>query len=195
MTKLTGPFNIGVLDSETTVFSIDVSGTATYAGNIDVVGDANITGSLIVSAGMAITGTAQVVQGGQAGKIEVVQQATLIQSHTAAAPLQMNLPTGVNLTDVLIDVEVPFGTPAGVTAAIVETVLGTATAASILGKAVVSASGRYAPLNDRAGGEAGGSMTLMRNLVFGTVETFVSIQDSATAISVGQAIITLKYIV
>lgn len=183
MTTFTGPLKVKLLDAETTVAEIEVSGTAMFAAM-------TVVGALTVSGGLNVTGTAQVTQGGQTGKMELIQQVTIAQDNTAAAPAQLVLPSAANITDVLIDIETPFASPAGATACNVDVQL--ASAANLIGRAVVSASGRYDALT--LGGV--GNKALLRDLnADTTVQAFVSIQASNTAINAGQGILTVKYVV
>lgn len=147
--------------------------SATFIGNVAVSG--KVDGSTASFVGRVSANT---------GIVLLVTRATIIQSHTAAAPLSVKLPNGSDIIDFKIDVEQPFETAAGATAVAVR-----ASGANALTffEIPVSASGRYDLGNTTTRGRA------FRN-VSATIEAHVSVQGSNTAMSAGQAILSVIYV-
>ena len=119
------------------------------------------------------------------GDVNVTQRVTVVASNSAGAPATMLLPAGSDVIQYLVDVEVPFSPGALATAAEFSISHG----ASLVTNVVVSASGRYDAIDD-------GTKTntaLLRN-VTSTVEAFVSTQSLASALTLGQAMLTVIYV-
>ena len=98
-----------------------------------------------------------------------------------------------------MDVETPFGTTAGVTACMIQASL--AAAGSALTAVKVTASGRYdmrfiGVLTSADAGQFGLiqlDSAQFRNIT-ATIETHVSVVNSASAMSQGQALLTIVYV-
>lgn len=121
------------------------------------------------------------------GTAVAAQRATIAANTTAAAPATILLPNGADIINVHVDVEVPFETAAGVTAANVEvSVAGGSTIAVIRTSASTT---RYG-LETNADTFTGSSM---RN-VTATIQAHASVVGSATAMSAGQAMLTITYL-
>ena len=119
------------------------------------------------------------------GTVIAAQRVTVDSTNSAGAPATMLLPAGADVIDYLVDVETPFAAGALVTAQEFSISHG----ASLVTNVVVSASGRYDAI-------ASGTKTnsaLLRNVTT-TVEAFVSTQSLASAATVGQAMLTVKYV-
>ena len=113
-------------------------------------------------------------------------KATILQNNTAGNPVSISIPSGRDIIDFLVDIETPFETAAGATACNIEASL--AAAGSALGLINVSASGRYDLIDD-------GTILDMVQFrdVTATIEVHVSVQNSSTAITTGQGILTVWF--
>ena len=98
--------------------------------------------------------------------------------------MTFNLPTGANITDILVDVEAPFAAGALVTAQRVSIGVG----GTLITEIGVSASGRYNALET-----ATDDTSALRN-VTAAVSAFVSTKALASAATAGQGMLTVKYI-
>ncbi|MCB7127943.1 MAG: hypothetical protein J3T61_00190 [Candidatus Brocadiales bacterium] len=121
-------------------------------------------------------------EGNMVGRVK----ATILQNNTAGNPVLINVPSGADILEFLVDIETPFETAAGATACNIEASL--AAAGSALGRINVSASGRYDLIDDGTIAD----MVQFRN-VTATIEVHASIQNSATAITTGQGILTVWF--
>lgn len=185
MTKFTGPLIVGALDSDATAAVIDASGTATFQGDLNTTGTFNLTGSAIVSGSAVFTDRVQSGDSGQRGTATMVQRVTIATDTTTGAPATIVIPSGSDIIDFIVDIEEQFDTAAGATAANIEiSGAGGATLAVI----PVSASGQY----NLAGANAGNAES--RRNVTVTIEAHVSIQGSPTAMTVGQAMLSIVYV-
>lgn len=119
------------------------------------------------------------------GDVGVMQRTTVAANNSAGAPATMLLPSGSDVVMYLVDVEVPFSPGALATAADFSISHG----ASLVTNVVVSASGRYDALSEGTKTDS----SLLRN-VTSTVEAFVSTQSLASAITLGQAMLTVIYV-
>ena len=193
MTTWTGPLKVKLLNAETTVAQIDVSGTATFPGliaegNVSVSGNIQILeGSLkIMDAGASVTAAVVDVSGTANFRgMQLVTQATLHTINSGANPVTFSLPTGANLVEAYVDLEIPFATGSVVTAHRVNLNLA-GSADAPLAEIGVSASGRYDFLGVMA------RATQLRNIT-ATVEAFTSSKSTTTATDTGQAMLTLVY--
>ena len=188
MTKFTGPLHVGALDNATDFVTIDASGTASFAAPV-VVGALQVgaSGGTIFST-IDVSGTASFegpIRGPSGvGTALLVQSATIAANTTAGAPATFALPSGADIIDFKVSVEIPFATGAGVTAANIEV---SAAAGLTMAIVPVSASGTYRPAL------IAGDTASFRNVIV-VIEAHVSIQGSPTAITVGQAMLSLTYI-
>ena len=149
---------------------------------------ANVSASTIAVAG-GVT-TIKKIQSGTAGSrgtAILVQRVTLAANTTAGIPATIVLPSGSNIIDMYVDVEIPFATAVGVTAAEVNV---SAAAGVLLARINVSASTvRYGTMqNAQTVGSSG-----FRNVTT-TIEAHVSIQGSPTAMTAGQAMLSVVYV-
>ena len=118
------------------------------------------------------------------GEVILTQRATLAANTTAGGPATISLPNPSDVVDFKIAVEIPFATGAGVTAANVEI---SAAGGSTLAVVNVSASGVY------GAGTIAGAAASFRG-VSATIEAHVSIQGSPTAMTAGQAMLSVIYV-
>ncbi|MCB7127948.1 MAG: hypothetical protein J3T61_00215 [Candidatus Brocadiales bacterium] len=187
MTTFTGPFNVTQADSNTTVVSVDSSGTCTFAENITFTNP--VTFAAAVEASGAFTFHAQNFGPGGVGLTELLQRATILQNNTAGNPVNISLPSGADVIDFWVDIETPFGTAAGVTACDIQASI--AAAQSALAIVNVSASSRYDFLDaDKADVK---DLAQFRDIT-ATIEVHASIQNSATAITTGQGVLHVRYV-
>lgn len=166
MTKFKGPLKVGTHGAPGTqvdYVTVDSSGTASFAGPI--------------SGGPS----------GSVGLVTMVQRTTIAANTTAGAPATISLPSGSDIIDMHVDVEVPFATAAGVSAANIEV---SAAGGSTLAVIRVSASTTRYGLTSNADTFLGSGM---RN-VTQTIEAHTSIVGSASAMSAGQAMLSVVYI-
>jgi hypothetical protein len=117
------------------------------------------------------------------GHVVLTQRATLAANTTAGGPKTFTLPAGADIIDFKINVEIPFATAAGATAANVEI---SAAGGSTLAIVNVSASGTY------GAGLIAGAAASFRN-VTAVIEAHVSLQATTTVISAGQAMLSVIY--
>lgn len=167
MTKFKGPLKVGTHGApgtEVDYVVIDTSGTATFAGPI--------------TGGVA----------GQRGTATLIQRATITSSTTAGAPATITLPTGSDIVDITVDVEIPFETAAGVSACNVE--VSAAAGTAIVYFNVSASTTRYGLETANA---TSFIASALRN-VTATIEAHASIQASSTAMTAGQAMLTIHYI-
>lgn len=120
------------------------------------------------------------------GTVEVIQQATVVAQNSAGNPVLFTLPSGSNITDILVDVETPFAAGALVTAQRMDIRVG----GTLITEIGVSASGRYSVLDAGLGTDG---TDALRN-VTAVVSAFASTKALASAATVGQAMLTVKYI-
>lgn len=175
--------------NETNFMTVDTSGTAVFAGPIQVSGRVSAAGSLYVDGSVASSGPIKSGGAGSLGTSVLMQRVTIAAANTAGAPVQLNLPSGSNLIQMYVDVEEPYTTGAGATAAEVNV---SAVNGVTLARIAVSASTRHYHAGLGGGSQAAGG-TAWRNVTT-TLEAHVSIQGSATAMSAGQAMLTVLYV-
>ena len=120
------------------------------------------------------------------GRVIVSQRVTILHSTSGGAPVEVFLPPNSDLIAARIDVETPFAHAAGATAAALTFAVHPVSAASSI-QLAVSGSARFDAL---AG--AGVNRALIRN-VPGTVQAHLSTQASTSALTIGQAIMTIEY--
>lgn len=119
------------------------------------------------------------------GEVQLIQRATVGAINSAGNPVTFSLPNPSDVLDFVVTVETPFAAGALVTAANVQfSAAGDAT----LGIVVASASGTY-----RLSTTVGGNAAQLRGVAT-TVEAFVSTQSLASALTVGQAMLTVVYV-
>ncbi len=197
------------------VGGVVVSGNQTFGEDLAVSGDTTLTGTLAVTGAITasvdstfreeitVSGTANfktgVVASGtsvfefsprsqQGAKGVFVAEATLVGANTAGAPVDFNLPSGAHVIDFSVNVEMPFETGAGVTAA------------NITLSAKNVANGRLAEVNVSGSGmfhldaTDTGHANAFRNIA-ATLQAHVSIQGSNTALASGQAMLSILYVV
>ncbi len=183
MTDFHGSLNLKKVNSETTVMSIGVSGTATFAGAAftDQVSFAGGTAT-VDSAG---TATFVVTRDSNGFTGLMVARVTIGILNTAAAPAVLKFGTNIDVIDFKVDIEEPFDTAAGATAA---NIVVSAANGLLLASISVSASGHYSIPQ-----AAGGNGTAFRNVAT-TIEAHVSIQGSDSTMSTGQGVLTVLYI-
>lgn len=138
--------------------------------------------ALVSASSMVVTGRVSADR----GTAMIIQRATLLSTNTAGAPVSISLPSGSNVVDFWVDVETPFATGAGVTAA--DITMSAANGVTLAKIAVSASTKRYNTSNAQTVGSIG-----YRN-VTATIEAYVSIQGSATALSAGQAMLTVVYV-
>lgn len=189
MTKFTGPLIVGRLDSDATAAVIDASGSAAFDGTVDVSGRVTFRANVQASSSATFQERIQVGNSGQRGTAIVAQRATLAAINSAGNPVKFLLPTGSDIIDYKLDLEIPLDS-AIVTAQRIYTYNGSA--AQAISEIGVSASGRYDLLGGTTPG--GNSTALIRN-VRNTVETFTSTKALASAATVGQGMLTIVYLV
>lgn len=119
------------------------------------------------------------------GTVIAAQRVTVDSSNSAGAPATMLLPSGADVVDYLVDVEAPFAAGALATAAEFSISHGS----TLVTNVVVSASGRYDAIDDGTKTDT----SSLRN-VTATVEAFVSTQSLASALTAGQAMLTVYYV-
>lgn len=112
----------------------------------------------------------------------LVARLTCLPSNSAGGPVTFNLPSGANIITFTVDVEEPFATDAGATAIAVNI-----SAAVAVGEIRVSASGQY------GNADAVSRLKGLRN-VTSTVEAWVSVQNTGSALTAGQAIFSVVYV-
>ena len=120
------------------------------------------------------------------GTLVAAQRATVHAQNSAGNPVTMVLPSGSDAIDFLIDVEIPFAAGALVTAQRVN--IRTGVTANVIAEIGVSASGRYDALT-----VTGANHSLIRNIT-ATIAAFVSTKALASAATLGQAMLTVKYV-
>lgn len=222
MTKFKGPLKVGTHGApggEVDYVTIDTSGTASFAGTVHVSGASTFAGAISVAGGVSgastlnITGAASfsgavsaastltvngvTVLGGAvsakstlkvgAGYAVLSQRVTIAANTTAGAPATISLPSGADIVDFFVDVEVPFATAAGATAATVH--MSGANASTIAVMRVSASTTRYGAWTNA---DSFNGSTL-RN-VTATIEAHASIVGSATAMTAGQAMLTVLYV-
>lgn len=119
------------------------------------------------------------------GTVIAAQRVTVLSSNSAGAHATMLIPSGADVVDYLVDVEIPFAPGALATAAELSVLHGS----TLVTNVTVSASGRY----DAIEGGTKTNTASLRN-VTSTVEAFVSTQSLASALTVGQAMLTVFYV-
>ena len=162
-----------------TLHATTVSGATVNANTLNA-------GTINVSSSAIFQERIQVGDGGQRGTVTLVQRVTLAANITAGVPAVIVLPSGSDVVDFIVDVEIPFATGAGVTAADVNI-----SAAGGLRMAVINVSASTTRYNLAGAQSVNGST--FRN-VTATIEAHVSIQGSPTAMTAGQAMLTVLYI-
>ncbi len=173
MTKFQGPLQVGTHGAPGTGVSyttIDASGTASFAGPIHGSAAATFVGPVTIGLGSVIQ----------------AQRTTVLSQNSATNPATIVLPSGSDAIDFLIDVEIPFAAGALVTAQRVN--IRTGVTANVIAEIGVSASGRYDAL-----GATGTDHSLLRNIT-ATIAAFVSTKALASAATLGQAMLTVKYV-
>lgn len=173
MTKFTAPLYVGRLDSDATAVTIDTSGTATFTGSIQVSGSANVAGTITDRAAR--------------GQVIYTQKTTLLSDNSAAGPAIINLPSGSDVTDIWVHVEIPFGNAVGVTA--VNVAVSAVGDAGLVSFSVSASTVPYVLGRANAVSFVGSTF---RNITT-TVEAHLSVQALATALTSGQAILGLAY--
>lgn len=162
MTKFTGPLYIGDWSTDTTAVTIDASGTAIFTGPIR--------------------------DRGNRGQVTYSRETTLVALNSAANPATLILPSGSNVLDIYINVEIPFDAGTLVTAS---RVLVSAVGGSTLAEITISASTVAYRLGlgnvTTYGGRAHRNVTT-------TLEAHVSTQALASGVTVGQAIWGVVYV-
>ena len=196
MTTLTGPINVkrGPL-SEDYQTVIGASGTASFDGAILVSGTAHFKGGIMVSAtaifqGPVRVGAAAAAPGANAGFALVTQRATLGEINSAANPVSFTIPSGSDLINFLVTVEVPFASGVVTAGEVVGHITSDATAGGLIFILPVSASGQYRPLSTSFVRNA----NLQRNITT-NIRVFVSAQSTDSAFTSGQAMLTCTYLV
>jgi len=189
MTKFTGPLIVGFLDSDTTAATIDASGSATFTGTLDVTERATFLAAIRSSSSAIFQERVQVGDSGQRGTAVIVQQVTIGQATTAGASASLTLPNPSNIVDIHVDVEIPFATGAGVTAAAVHVSASGLAAAMAIFRVSASTTryGLYTNADTFTGSQ-------LRNFTPGVINAYVSIVGSPTAMDAGQAMLTVSYI-
>ena len=187
MTTFSGPLIVKVPNAQTTVMSVDVSGSATL--------EQGLTASHLTATG-SIASTNRIRTGatGRVGTVLVSQRATINSTNSGGSPVKFLLPSGADIVDILVDIEVPFAAGALVTAGRVlayKELGNTPTSAeNILTEVLVSSSGRYDAIDDGTIGSSGAAA--LRNVSV-TIAAYVSMQALASAFSAGQGILTINY--
>jgi len=190
MTSFTAPFNLyGPWDTQTTVMSVDASGTAQFAGLEGITGSLTVTGEVQASSSATFTERIQVGQAGSRGSVTLVQRATIAANTTAGAPAKILLPSGADILDFFVDVEIPFETAAGATAAAIRGSV--AGGAALFEMAVSASTTRYGLQQANTTTFLGSSL---RNIT-ATIEAHVSVQASPSAMTDGQAMLSVIYVV
>ena len=145
MTTFTGPLRVkaGISDSGIT-WQVDASGTASFGEQLGIVVEASGTAKFN-GPGSIVLGSAGVpnIRNVGGGGVVWEQETTILAINSAANPATITLPSGSNIINTYVDVEIPFAAGALVTAFVVNLFLGasdTASAANTIAEISVSAS-------------------------------------------------------
>ncbi len=172
--------------NETNFLTIDVSGTANFSGTVKMSAGASIAGSMYVDGSVLSLGPIRSGAAASRGRAILVQRVTILPVHSAGAPALLVLPSGSDILDFYVDVEAPFAAGALVSAA---EVLISAAGGVLLARINVSASTtRYGTMQN-AQAVGGGAF---RN-VTATIEAHTSMQGLASALTAGQAMLSVIY--
>ena len=184
MTTHRAPFAVQQRWSDTTVVDVEASGTATFAGQMRFVSEILASASARFELDVDVSGRVKV--GGD--NVILAQRVTIDSTHSTGARLSVSLPPNADLIDFLVDVEIPFAAGALATAAEIEASI--VASAALLLVVPVSATGRYNALDDPSSIL---NIAQLRNIQT-TIEIYQSTQSLASAMTVGQAIITIRYV-
>lgn len=172
----------------TLVVNTKISGNPSFA-SINCTGVVSAS-SVYVNGIVHSSGGFVVGPSGSQGTGVLVTRVTIAQNNTAANGAAISLPTGANILGFSVDVEQPFATGAGVTAAEITV---SARAGVVICKIGVSASTRR--YSDYFGDGAQTVNSGAYRNVTKVMDAYVSIFSSSTAISAGQAMLSVEWTV